>query len=158
MKLALAGSALVALAACPSKQAAAPISNTGPIEAPPPRSDAARGLIDGALWTCQIGDYDPQPCKLSKAGDGWSLTKLLGSQRFRGELSWLRPDQARFIGTFFCPWGMCDEAMAVVFVRQAGDTFVTTDFGGDSISLRYDQALANAWGGAGYGGLTGDEQ
>lgn len=157
MKLALAASAVVALAACPSKQAAAPISNTGPIEAPPPRDEATRGLIDGALWTCQIGDYDPQPCKLSNAGDGWSLTKLLGSQRFRGSIDWQDADHASFAGAFFCPWGACDEPMEVVFTRDGGDAF-TTDFGGDSISLRYDQALANAWGGAGYGGLTGDEK
>lgn len=147
--------ALTALVlACSSTKAPAPIANTGPADGPPSRA-AEDGMTDGALWTCQIDDYDPQPCKLTKAGDQWSLTKLMGSQRFRGTITWDDPDTARFVGTYFCPWGACDEAMDVTFKRDAGT--YRADFGG-GITARYDRALADEWGGAGYGGLTGDEQ
>lgn len=146
---------LALLAACPAqKSATAPISNIGP-KGPPPVAPEP-GLHDGALWTCQIGDYDPLPCKLSTTPDGWYLAKLLGSQRFKGTLAWSARDTAHFVGSYFCPWGDCGAEMDVTFKRDTA-TFVT-DFGGDTISLRFDAALANEWGGAGYGSLTGDEQ
>lgn len=120
-------------------------------------SAAGPGFKDGALWTCQISDYDPQPCKLSRADGGWQLVKLLGSQRFAGSLA-PRPDALAFDGQFFCPWGACDAEMKVEFTLAGDGTLYTTDFEGDSISLRYDEALESEWGGAGYGGLTGREQ
>lgn len=114
-------------------------------------------VSDGALWTCQIEDYDPQPCKLTRGDDGWTLTKLLGSQRFRGQISF-DGDRAPFRGGFFCPWGDCDQVMEVVFEREgAGDRYLAL-FGGTPIALRYDAADAEAYAGAGYGGLTGDER
>lgn len=112
---------------------------------------------DGALWTCQIGDYDPQPCKLTQAGDAWRLAKLLGSQRFRGEVRF-GPDVADFTGEFFCPWGDCAEPMIVRFNRVDDAEVYATTFAGDVISLRYDPQLEEAYAGAGYGGLTGDER
>ena len=86
MKLLLCGLAALALAGCSKKSEPTTVSNTTGDQQPP----ADEGMTDGALWTCQISDYDPQPCKLSKTDGGWSLTKLLGSQRFRGSIAWFR--------------------------------------------------------------------
>lgn len=144
-----------AVAGCPGRSTPiAPIGNTAGPDADRPA--AVAGRVDGALWTCQIGDYDPQPCKLSQAGAGWTLAKLLGSQRFAGAFTWTDPDTVEFHGRYFCPWGACDEAMLVTFARA--DAAFVTDFGGDMISVRYDATLAREWAGAGYGGLTGDER
>jgi hypothetical protein len=112
------------------------------------------GFRDGALWSCQISDYDPQPCRLREDGGGWELRKLLGSQRFVGQVA-EDGDALRFSGRFFCPWGACDATMEVSFARE-GDGYRGT-FEGDDIRLRYDQALEAEYGGAGYGGLTGEE-
>jgi hypothetical protein len=148
--------ALVALfaLACGSAPRATTIENrnTGaePIAAGPSQRD-------GALWTCQIGDYDPQPCKLSRAGGAWRLAKLLGSQRFRGELTFAA-DRATFRGEFFCPWGDCTEPMDVGFDRISTEEHYVSQFGGDPITLRYDAQLEAEYAGAGYGGLTGDER
>lgn len=153
--LALAAVSLstLALAACPAKKSTNdPIANTG--DKAPPADDPS--MTDGALWTCQIGDYDPQPCKLSKDGEGWRLAKLLGSQRFKGTATWSSPDAIDFAGQFHCPWGSCDEPMNVTFKRDAND--FKADFSSEVVSLRWDAALAAEWGGAGYGNLTGDEQ
>lgn len=154
LSLALVALSTLALAACPAKKSpSGPVGNTGDPKEP---VDAAPGVADGALWTCQIGDYDPQPCKLSKDGAGWRLAKLLGSQRFKGTVAWPDASTIDFSGNFHCPWGDCGAEMNVTFRRS--DAAFVTDFGGDAISLRYDDALATEWGGAGYGGLTGDEQ
>lgn len=155
MKLVSLASLVVVAAACGGKPApSAPIANTGSSQ--PLVAAGDDGMIDGALWTCQISDYDPQPCKLAQTPDGWTLTKLLGSQRFRGAIDFDGGDRARFVGEFFCPWGDCTQAMEVDFVREGGA--YTTAFSNDTVSVRYDAALASEWGGAGYGGLTGDEQ
>ena len=113
------------------------------------------GFRDGALWSCQIGDYDPQPCKVAQDGGQWRLSKLLGSQRFTGVVA---PQGAAlaFAGEFFCPWGDCTSEMSVEF-NPDGAGYVT-NFGGDDIRLRYDADLASEYGAAGYGGLTGREQ
>lgn len=146
---------LLVLAACggPTRQQAT-ISNTGS-EQPLAQPAAGASFRNGALWTCQISDYDPQPCKLTQTADGWRLVKLLGSQRFDGTLA---PNGSRldFDGQFFCPWGACDAPMHVQFERK-GDASYATVFEGDDIALRYDEALAGEFGAAGYGGLTGHE-
>ena len=80
----------------------------------------------------------------------------MGSQRFDGTIAWPDADTAEFAGKYFCPWGSCDEVMNLTFKREAAG-FVGT-FGSDPISIRYDEALAGEWGGAGYGSLTGYEQ
>jgi hypothetical protein len=147
---------LVALAACSSAaRAPAPIANT-PSTPPEPPAPAATKLVDGALWTCQIGDYDPQPCRLKAIGDIWVITKLLGSQRFKGRFRIVDAHTARFIGNYFCPWGDCDAPMDVEL--QGSASSYTGRFADDSLSIRYDPALASEWGGAGYGRLTGDER
>ncbi len=122
-----------------------------------PMAATVPGLRDGALWSCQIADYDPQPCKVSAVEGGWRLAKLLGSQRFRGTLI----EQGAglgFRGDFFCPWGACDAPMAVEFGPDPASGGFVTEFGGDAVRMRYDEQLEGEWGGAGYGGLTGDEQ
>ncbi len=146
------------LAAC-SSAAAPSISNTtvgsdAPVEL---AAGLGPGFTDGALWTCQISDYDPQPCKVSRRGRGWQLVKLLGSQRFAGALA-KAGDGLAFDGGFFCPWGACDAPMRVQFDPDGGAAAYKTVYEGDEIRLRYDEALAGEWGGAGYGGLTGREQ
>lgn len=156
--LSLASLVSLSLAACGGKStpAPAPVGSTGGDRGGTELTANDPAMTDGALWTCQIGDYDPQPCKLSRTDDGWRLAKLLGSQRFKGTIAWRDPATADFAGQFHCPWGACDEPMNVTFTGVAAD--LRTDFGGDTISLRYDDALASEWGGAGYGNLTGDEQ
>jgi len=158
MKLALvvALALALALAACGSRpQAAAPIANTGTGTGTALTVEES-GFSDGALWTCTIDDYPAQPCKLSKTLDGWHLAKLLGSQRFKGSLEATSSQSLRFVGEYFCPWGDCTMPMNGTFEAD-GDSYVGS-FGDGAISLRYDAALAAEWGGAGYGGLTGDEQ
>ena len=112
-------------------------------------------VSDGALWSCQISDYDPQPCRFQRDGDGWKLTKLLGSQRFTGVVTFDGAGAMRFIGQYFCPWGACDAAMDVAFERDDGTYH--GEFGGDTITVQWNAASAGDWGGAGYGGLTGRE-
>lgn len=148
-------------AACGGRAAPAPtIGNTTAQEAPPL---APTGLRDGALWTCQIDDYDPQPCKLSRDGQGWRLAKLLGSQRFRGAVIF-REGGARFLGEYFCPWGDCTMAIDVDFSRDedggayVGQARTDGDIQPPTLRFQYDPANDAAFGGAGYGGLTGDEQ
>ena len=147
-----------ALAACggSSKKAATTIANTGGGDAVEQPDAAVAGFRDGALWTCQISDYDAQPCKLSRSGGGWRLDKLLGSQRFSGRVV----DQGKtlaFEGEFFCPWGECTQAMKVEFEADGNDGYVAR-FDEAAIHLRYDDAVDSEYGGAGYGGLTGREQ
>lgn len=146
--------ACVLLAACGGgKKAGTLASGGGGALVAGPR---VAGFDDGALWTCQISDYDPQPCKLTRDEQGaWQLAKLLGSQRFRGSVA-VQGDALAFDGEFFCPWGDCTAPMQVTFL-PAGDGFAT-QFSGDEIRLRWDEGLASEWGGAGYGGLTGAEQ
>jgi hypothetical protein len=157
--VAMVGAALaVALAACGGTSSAPAIGNTatGTTEgAGELRTAAGPGFRDGALWSCQISDYDPQPCKLQRVDDHWELRKLMGSQRFAGELREQGPS-LRFAGRFFCPWGACDATMDVAFERADGGYLGTFD--GDQIRLRYDEALEAEYGGVGYGGLTGEEQ
>jgi hypothetical protein len=147
--------ALVLVGCSSAAKAPAPIKNTPAIPPVAPDRQETR-LVDGALWTCQIGDYDPQPCKLTAVGDIWVLTKLLGSQRFKGRLLLLDEDNARFIGNYYCPWGDCDAPMDVELKRDAA-AFVG-NFSNDTISIRYDRTMAAEWGGAGYGRFTGDEK
>ncbi|MBZ0234646.1 MAG: hypothetical protein K8M05_20100 [Deltaproteobacteria bacterium] len=155
-------SAVVVAVACGGKSAPPqqPLSNesgdpsaTGGGAAAEPGLPA--GVTDGALWTCQISDYDPQPCKFHREGNEWRLTKLLGSQRFDGAVTF-GESGFRFVGQFFCPWGACDEAMDLVF--SPTDDGYQTDFSGDVLSVRWNEPLASEWGGAGYGNLTGREQ
>lgn len=152
--------AALALAACGGSKST-PISNAGGGGGSAPAGPSGAGWKDGALWTCQIDDYDPQPCKLSQRDGGWHLDKLLGSQRFSGTVTEVGL-ALEFDGEYFCPWGDCTSPMKVDFspVGDASDGHVDaygTDFDGQPISLRYDEALENEWGGAGYGGLTGRE-
>jgi hypothetical protein len=113
------------------------------------------GVTEGALWTCQIGDYDPQPCKFHKDGADWKLTKLLGSQRFDGVVHFV-PEGIHFVGQFFCPWGSCDEAMDVTLAST--DNGYAADLAGDTVSVQWNAELAGEWGGAGYGNLDGRQQ
>jgi hypothetical protein len=113
------------------------------------------GVTDGALWTCQIGDYDPQPCKFHREGNEWHLSKLMGSQRFTG-VTTFDGAQMHFVGQFFCPWGSCDEAMDVQLVRGDNGAYAA-DFGGDIVTVQWSAELAAEWGGAGYGNRTGRE-
>ncbi len=139
-----------------SPAATTPIGNdTTGGDAPLAADGAPAEVTEGALWSCQISDYDPQPCKFHRDGEGWRLTKLLGSQRFDGATTFDGASAMGFVGQFFCPWGACDEAMDLSFARD-GDTY-KAEFSGDTISVRWDAALAGEWGGAGYGGLTGRE-
>ncbi len=114
------------------------------------------GLTDGALWTCSIDAYDPLPCRFTRSGDGWALRKLMGSQRFEGTASFTRTEMA-FDGTFFCPWGDCTVPMVTTF-QEVGQSHYTAEVEGWPVDLRWDADLAREWGGAGYGGLTGDEE
>lgn len=147
--------AALALAACHGGKPSAPVvGNSGGGEGGAPIA-LASGFRDGALWSCQISDYDPQPCKLSRQGEHWWLAKLLGSQRFEGQVVELE-GALRFSGRFFCPWGDCTADMEVEF-RPDGDGYLTS-FGDDQVRLRHDDALEAEYGAAGYGGLTGEEQ
>lgn len=146
----------VALASCGAPAKQAPIENTGGGEALAPTPAAGAGFRDGALWSCQISDYDPQPCKLEQQDGGWRLTKLLGSQRFDGRLQRAGAALA-FDGEFFCPWGDCTTAMQVSF-EPTGNTTYVAQFADTPIALVYDDGLASEYGAAGYGGLNGHEQ
>lgn len=146
------------VAACGGSSKPSTIGNTPAGGQPVEQAEAlGPGFTDGALWTCQISDYDPQPCKVSRGDGGWQLTKLLGSQRFAGSVAKAGEGLA-FDGDFFCPWGACDAPMQVQFEPDGDGTAYKAVFDGDEIRLRYDEALEGAWGGAGYGGLTGREQ
>lgn len=163
MKAVLTMAAALGLVACGGSSSSAPVGNTGGAAGKRPAGDPIEqlgaGFRDGALWSCQISDYDPQPCKLHRDGDGWRLTKLLGSQRFDGALT-ARGAALGFSGQFFCPWGACDTPMDVDFVPEgpgATGPYVA-NFEGEAIRLWHDEGLAGEYGGAGYGGLTGREQ
>jgi len=157
----VAAVAAVGAASCGAKDkpATMPIGNDttettgGPLVA---ADGAPAEVTDGALWSCQISDYDPQPCKFQRDGGGWKLTKLLGSQRFEGAVTFGGEASMRFVGQYFCPWGACDQAMDVTFTK-ADNAFRGT-FDDDPITVQWDAASAGEWGGAGYGGLTGHEQ
>jgi hypothetical protein len=115
------------------------------------------GVTDGALWTCQIEDYDPQPCKFHKEGSEWHLSKLLGSQRFTGVATFDGGDASfRYVGQFFCPWGDCTAALDAEFTRGDDGVYAAT-LDSSPVTLRWDAALAEEWGGAGYGNRTGRE-
>lgn len=148
--------AALALAACGGKSSQPAIANsgTGGDVEPVAKAPAGPGFRDGALWSCQISDYDPQPCKLQRSGDGWELRKLMGSQRFVGSLV-EDGGSLHFTGRFFCPWGACDASMDLAF--RAADGGYVGQFDGDDIRLRYDAATEAEYGGQGYGGLTGEE-
>lgn len=155
------GSAVVVAVACGGKSTTPPqdplTNNTvEPGTALEPADpNVPPGVRDGALWTCQIGDYDPQPCKFHRDGNEWRLTKLLGSQRFEGVVHFSGEASFHFVGQYFCPWGDCTEAMDLTFAR--GDRGYAADFGGDTITAQWSAELASEWGGAGYGNLTGRE-
>lgn len=113
------------------------------------------GVSDGALWTCSIDDYDAQPCKFQKEGDGWRLTKVMGSQRFTGVVSFTG-EGFSLVGEFFCPWGECDAPVDATFTTDgAAYTGVVDE---SQVKLWWDDANAKEFGGAGYGGLTGREE
>ena len=150
------------LLACACARPAAPATIIGNQPGPLVADDApADGLRDGALWTCQIDDYDPQPCRLARDGRAWSLAKLLGSQRFRGAVVF-GDGGARLTGEFFCPWGDCTMPLDVAFERE-GDGYVSAPAEPSAVApptlrFRYDAADDAAFGGAGYGRLTGTER
>lgn len=121
-----------------------------------PLAAAPAGFRDGALWSCQISDYDPQPCKVAQDSGQWRLTKLLGSQRFTGVVA-PRGASLAFAGEFYCPWGACTAPMDVDF-NPDGAAGYMANFDGEEVRLRYDADLESEYGGAGYGGLTGLEQ
>jgi hypothetical protein len=153
-------SAVVVAVACGGKSTppAAPIANetvdpTGGGGAPEPGVPA--GVTSGALWTCMIEDYDAQPCKFHREGSDWHLTKLLGSQRFTGVVTFDGDAAFRYVGQFFCPWGACDAALDTTFTRSDERYQATLD--NAPVTLWWDEALASEWGGAGYGNLTGRE-
>lgn len=125
------------------------------VEETPANPNLPVGVTDGALWTCQIDFYDPQPCKLTEDAGTWTLTKLLGSQRFRGSASFT-PEGIAFDGAYFCPWGDCTTPLVTTFVDQGGHQYAASH-DGTPILLVWDEGYADEWGGAGYGNLTGDE-
>ena len=112
-------------------------------------------VTDGALWTCQIEDYDPQPCKFHQEDDGWHLTKLMGSQRFTGTAGF-EPGKLAVVGEFFCPWGDCTEPVDSSLTADEGGAY-TGDVAGSPVKVWWDEDLAGEWGGAGYGNRTGRE-
>jgi len=57
-------------------------------------------------WHCQLDDYPPMRCEVTRTGERLWLEKTQGSQRIKGFLT-LDKDQLRFEGTFFCPLGDC---------------------------------------------------
>ncbi len=118
-------------------------------------SGVPAGVVDGALWSCQIEDYDAQPCKFHKDGNEWRLTKLLGSQRFDGVVTFGGSESFGYVGQFFCPWGDCTSAVDTTFTRSDGAYQATLDQ--TPVTLKWDEALAGEWGGAGYGNRTGRE-
>jgi len=130
-----------------------PSSGTGTAADP----NVPASVTDGALWTCQISDYDPQPCKFHRDGNEWRLTKVMGSQRFDGVATFDGETSMHFVGEFFCPWGDCTEAMDVTFKRNDGGNGYTGELSGDAVQVYWSPELASEWGGAGYGNLTGRE-
>ncbi len=157
-RLAVTAAAVATVAlGCGSSPPPPPVlSNTSAAPLEPEATGPASGATDGALWTCQIGDYDPQPCKLGRDGDRWTLRKLLGSQRFRGAVTFAPDGSITFDGSYFCPWGECDQPMQTTFQRT-DDGGYATGFDNDTIRLEWNPDNARAYGGAGYGALTGDE-
>lgn len=153
------GSAVLVAVACggTSTPAQQPLANDSvePGDGAAADPSLPAGVTDGALWTCQIGDYDPQPCKFHKDGADWKLTKLLGSQRFDGVVHFM-PEGFHFVGQYFCPWGACDAAMDFTF--KPTDKGYAADFDADTLSIHWSPELASEWGGAGYGNLTGRQQ
>lgn len=145
-------------AACgPKSSATPPIGNSGGT-ASALAAGPAPAVTDGALWTCAIGFYDPQPCRFAREGEGWTLRKLLGSQRFRGTVTFAPDGSFAFDGEMFCPWGACDAVMQTTFRREGDGHYAGELPGGDPVRLEWNEDNAGAYGGAGYGGLTGDEQ
>jgi hypothetical protein len=135
----------------------APVGNTAPSpEDALVATSASDGKTDGALWSCQISDYDPQPCRLERAEGGWYLRKLMGSQRFKGTVTFAGETAFDFAGSFFCPWGDCTSPMTARF-DKAADGGYTTSYQNDVIRIAWDSKLASEWGGAGYGGLSGED-
>ncbi len=148
--------AALALAACSSHAAPAaqPIGNAAFEETP----DAPLPHVtDGALWTCRLSDaYPPQPCRFRRDDRGWTLRKLLGTDRFRGRVTFA-DDAVHFVGEYFCAWAECRAPMDVTFRRDRGMASYTAIHDDNFVHLEWDEALAAEWGGAGYGALTGDE-
>lgn len=152
----LVAAACGARATTPSPPANSVASAPGPLAAEP---GLPPGVTAGALWTCVIDDYPAQPCKFHQDGGQWRLTKLLGSQRFDGAVSF-SAGAIRVVGQFFCPWGDCTVAIDTAFVPDgpAAANQYTAVVDGSTIGLRWDEANAAEYGGAGYGGLTGQER
>jgi hypothetical protein len=111
-------------------------------------------VTDGALWTCQIEDYDAQPCKFHKEADGWHVSKLMGSQRFTGLVVFTAEGMA-LAGEFFCPWGECTEQFNTVLTPGEGSFEGVVDE--SQVRVWWDDTNARDFGGAGYGALTGRE-
>ena len=117
--------------------------------------------VTGDLWQCQIADYDPQPCRFDakpNQATEYQLTKLMGSVRFTGTAEFPDSEHFQFTGEQFCPWGACDEPLDISFTWNGERGRFEGQSNGEPFAVWWDKDVAAAYGGAGYGGLTGQEQ
>lgn len=150
----LTSAALLGAVAC-SKQAPPPPPPQNALAAEPgPVDELPAGVSDGALWTCALDDYEPQPCKFHREGEVWHLTKVMGSQRFTTTAAFTTAG-IELVGQFFCPWGECDDTIATTLT--VADRGYAGRVAGSQLRLWWDAGNAGEYGGAGYGGLTGRE-
>jgi hypothetical protein len=119
----------VALAGCgkPAPAPQPPTTDTGSVPA---------GVTDGALWTCQIEDYDAQPCKFHKEEDGWHISKLMGSQRFTGVVAF-GAEGMELAGEFFCPWGECTADVHTTLTGDESGAY-TGEIDGSPVKVWWD--------------------
>lgn len=146
---------ILVVVACGSRPAPEPTEPVGNDVEGPSEPMPLPAQTGGQLWACRIDGYDPQPCQFAQVEGQWTLRKLLGSQRFYGDVSF-DTQGFDFDGDFFCPWGDCATPFTLRF-DLVDDHRYFGQHDGTQLDVRFDAELAAEWGGAGYGGLTGDE-
>ncbi|HUJ59624.1 MAG TPA: hypothetical protein VLX92_14060 [Kofleriaceae bacterium] len=107
--------------------------------------------LEGAYWCSILNDgfqYPRFPCVIRTVDRRLVLTKLAGSQRFRGVVR-PRGDGFSFDGEYYCPWGDCTQQLHGAF-HASGEALRGSFPGGLVIELV--PAPDSAFGGTSYAG------
>ena len=126
------------------------------------RDPAARGTalenrggradLTGAYW-CSIEDggytYPRFPCVIRWAQGHYTLAKLAGSQRFRGEIDPV-PGGFEFRGELYCPFGDCTQPLHGRFEQRGAE--LRGAFNDARMIVHLVPAADAAFGGIAYGG------
>lgn len=113
-----------------------------------------RADLSGPYW-CSIEEsgyrYPRFPCVIRRQGQHYTLAKLAGSQRFRGEVEPV-PGGFEFRGELYCPFGDCTQPMHGRFAPRGEELLGT--FVDARLIVHLLPASDAAFGGIAYGGAS----